>query len=137
MELEGKVIQDLGLTEGISKAGKPWKKREWVLETFGNWPRRVKFQFFGDRADSNVLEVGKCYAVGIDIESREFNGRWYTDVSGYSTREIADPAMGGGAPQFAGEPAPAYSQAAGGSPFQQAAQPFAAPEGDQSDDLPF
>lgn len=136
MELEGKVIQDLGLVEGISKAGKPWKKREWVLETFGNWPRRVKFQFFGDRADANVLEVGKCYAVGIDIESREFNGRWYTDVSGYSTREIADPAMGG-APQFSGEPAPAYNPSAGGAPFQPASQPFAAPEGDQSDDLPF
>lgn len=95
MELEGKVIQDLPLVEGISKAGNAWKKKEWVLETLGNYPKKVKIHFFGDRADSNRLELGKTYAIGIDIESREFNGRWYTDVSGFSSRLIGEEGASG------------------------------------------
>ena len=39
MEIEGKVILDLGMTSGTSKAGNAWKKREIVIEPFGNYPR--------------------------------------------------------------------------------------------------
>lgn len=81
MDFEGKVIQYLGETGGTSKAGNPWKKKEWLVETFGQFPKKVKLQCFGDRADQMNLENGKDYVFSVDIESREFNGRWYTDVS--------------------------------------------------------
>ena len=45
MEIEGKIIRDLPLQEGVSRAGNPWKKKEWVLETFGQYPRQVCFHF--------------------------------------------------------------------------------------------
>lgn len=115
MELEGKVIQDLPLIEGVSKAGNAWKKKEWVLETLGQYPKKVKIQFFGDRADKNQLEVGRTYVIGIDIESREFNGRWYTDVSGYSSRLAEQPQQMGGA----------------------AEDTFTPPMANENDDLPF
>ena len=35
MEIDGKIILDLGMQQGMSKAGREWKKKEWVLETFG------------------------------------------------------------------------------------------------------
>ena len=57
MEIEGKIIRDLPLQEGVSRAGNPWKKKEWVLETFGQYPRQVCFHFFGDRVDSNPLRI--------------------------------------------------------------------------------
>lgn len=133
MELQGKIIQELPLLEGVSKAGKPWKKKEWVLETMGAYPRKVKFDFFGDRADANPLVVGQNYIITIDIESREFNGRWYTDVHGLSARP--DAAVGGG--QFGGS----YTQAPAQDPFGMSAPAAAAapsfPEPDSSDDLPF
>lgn len=150
MELEAKVIQELPLQSGTSKAGKPWKKREWVVETFGQYPRKVKIQAFGDRSDSMNVEPGKDYAFGFDLESREFNGRWYTDVSIYSVREI-QPNQGygqgpqtyqqGGYPQQApyGAPAPGYQQPAPqnfGAPAAPAAPSFdSAPA--NGDDLPF
>ncbi len=74
MEIEGKIIRDLPLQEGVSRAGNPWKKKEWVLETFGQYPRQVCFHFFGDRVDSNPLRIGESYAISYDIESREYNG---------------------------------------------------------------
>lgn len=81
MDFEARVIQFLGETTGTSKAGNPWKKKEWVVETFGNYPKKVKIQCFGDRSDLINLEPGRDYVLSVDLESREFNGRWYTDVS--------------------------------------------------------
>lgn len=94
MEIEGKIIRDLPLQEGVSRAGNPWKKKEWVLETFGQYPRQVCFHFFGDRVDSNPLRIGESYAISYDIESREYNGRWYTDIRAWKA-ELEAPGMGG------------------------------------------
>lgn len=89
MELEGMIIRDLGETGGTSKAGNIWKKHEYVIETMsGNFPRRVKFHVFGDRCNTLTFEQGKSYVVQFDLESREFNERWYTDVNVYSARPI-------------------------------------------------
>ncbi len=126
MELEGLIIMNLGRTSGTSKAGNAWKKDEYVLETSGTYPRKVKFTVFGDRADNIQLENGKKYVLNVEVESREFNGRWYTDVNCLSARPVdgEQPApMQGG---YTAAPAP-----------QPAPNPFAAPEGNESDDLPF
>ena len=88
MDFQARVLQCLGETSGTSKTGKPWKKKEWVVETPGQYPRTVKVQCFNDRADNLILENGKDYNLFVDIESREFNGRWYTDVSVYRADEI-------------------------------------------------
>ncbi len=88
MEIEGKIIRDLPLQEGVSRAGNPWKKKEWVLETFGQYPKQVCFHFFGDRVDSNPLQIGQSYVISYDIESREYNNRWYTDIRAYASRPL-------------------------------------------------
>ncbi|MDE7160870.1 MAG: DUF3127 domain-containing protein [Muribaculaceae bacterium] len=158
MEIEGRIILDLPLIDGVSKAGNPWKKKEWVLETFGQYPRKVKFSLFGDKADNVRVELGKSYAVSVDLESREFNGRWYTDVNAYAAREIAGPGMGaapysaapaaapyGAAPAAAPYGAPqaapfGAAPAAPGAPFGAAPAAPAAPDfgsASDSDDLPF
>lgn len=129
MDIEGKIIMDLGETSGTSKAGNLWKKHEWVLETFGQYPRKVKFTIFGNKVDTVHVEVGKSYKVSVDVESREFNGRWYTDVNAFAAQEI-------GAPQPSG-PAPvdnpfANSPLSGSAPVD----PFAA-DASETDDLPF
>ena len=81
MELIGKIIQVLPLQEGVSKAGNAWKKQEYILETLGTqYPRKVCFNLFGDNVDKFPMQVGQDVTVSIDLESREFNGRWYTDV---------------------------------------------------------
>lgn len=105
MEIEGKIILDLGLQSGVSKAGNQWKKKEWVLETFGQYPRKVKFHVFGDRVDTLDIQVGNSYTLSVDLESREFNERWYTDVNCYAARPYQPAGVQGGYPQ------PGYPQA--------------------------
>lgn len=58
MEVEGKIIQFIGERSGVSKAGNPWKTKEYVLETKESYPRKIAFDFFGDRADQYPLNVG-------------------------------------------------------------------------------
>ena len=109
MDIKGKIIQKLDPQGGFSKAGNQWKKQEYVLETLDSYPKKVKFDFFGDRADQYPLEVGDIITLSYDIESREFNGRWYTDIRGFKAMK-EDPNMAGAAPApyppAAGAPAP-------------------------------
>ena len=90
MEIEGMIIRDLGLFEGVSKAGNPWKKHEWVLETVSQYPRKIKFTVFGDKVNTINFELGKRYVIQVDVESREFNERWYTDLTAYNYRPLED-----------------------------------------------
>lgn len=76
MEIEGRIIVVLPEVSGTAKAsGKPWKKREYVLETHESYPKKVHFDFFGDRADQFPLKEGDEIRLSFDIESREYQGR--------------------------------------------------------------
>lgn len=85
MEIKGKIIQVMEPIGGISKStGKEWKKQEYILETTDSqYPRKICFNLWGDVIDRANIQLGEDVTVQVDIESREFNGRWYTDVKGW------------------------------------------------------
>lgn len=83
MEITGKIILALPEQSGVSKAGNSWKKKEYVLETLDTYPKKVHFDFFGERADQFPLSVGQTVKLSFDIESREYNGRWFTSIRGW------------------------------------------------------
>ncbi len=133
MEITGKIIQKLAPVSGTSKAGNAWNKQEYVLETQESFPRKVFFNFFGERANQYPLEVGQLVTVSFDIESREFNGRWYTDIRAWK----AEPATAqAGAEAPAAAPAPAAPTAAP-APMQPAAPMPDFTQPAEGDDLPF
>lgn len=98
MEVEGKIIQFIGERSGMSKAGNPWKTKEYVLETKESYPRKIAFDFFGDRADQFPLNVGDEIRLSFDIESREYQGRWYTSIRGWKSEPLAAAPVQGPAP---------------------------------------
>jgi hypothetical protein len=89
MEIFGKIIQVLPLQEGISKStGNPWKVQSYVLETLEQYPRKVCFEIFGeDRINNNSAQLDDLVTVSFDLESREFNGRWYTSVRAWRVQQ--------------------------------------------------
>lgn len=120
MEIKGKIILALPEMSGTSKSGNAWKKREYVLETQETYPKKVHFDFFGERADQYPLNVGDDVTLSFDIESREYNGRWYTSIRGWKAEKAGAapaPAVGDGFPA----PPPAVEL----------------PAADPTDDLPF
>ena len=135
MDIKGKVIRKLDPQGGTSKAGREWKKQEYVLETIDTaYPRQVKFDFFGERADQYPLEVGDVITLSYDIESREFNGRWYTDIRGFKAVKEDPNMVATTTPPFppAGEAAPTPEGIPTPPPEE---PPFS--QGDAGDDLPF
>ena len=82
MELSGKIIQLLPEKSGESARG-PWRKQEYILETDGQYPKQVCFMAWSDKIDEFAIKEGENLVLSIDLESREYNGRWYTDVKAW------------------------------------------------------
>ena len=82
MEINGKIIQLLEEKSGESAKG-PWRKQEYILETEGQYPKKICFMVWSDKIDELAIKTGENLVVSIDIESREYNGRWYTDVKAW------------------------------------------------------
>lgn len=124
MEISGKIIHILPEQGGISKAGNEWKKQEYVLETHDQYPRKVCFQIFGaDRIAQAAIQLGEEVTVSFDIDSREYQGRWFTNISAWKVER----------PTMSAAPNPADNNVAPN--FQPAAPSFEA--SNPVDDLPF
>lgn len=83
MEIEGKCILVLPVESGTSKAGKAWQKRNFIIETSGQYPKKVCLQLFGDKVEK-CPNQGDMVKVSFDIDSREYNNRWYTQCNAYA-----------------------------------------------------
>lgn len=142
MEVVGKIIQVLPEQSGIGKNGNPWKVQPYVLETLDQYPRKVHFEVFGeDRIKQNPCDIDQLVTVSFDIESREFNGRWYTSIRAWKiqqgdTTQAAQPAVAAAPAQQVAQPAP---QQVPPMESMEAAnvEPFDASAGDNTSDLPF
>lgn len=97
MEIQGKVIEILPEASGQGRNG-TWRKQDFIMETQEQYPKKVCISLWGDRIDQYNIRVGEQLTAGINIESREFNGRWYTDVRAWKIDRASS-----GSPNLPGE----------------------------------
>lgn len=149
MEITGKLIQLLPEVSGESARG-PWVRGGFVIETDGEYPRKVAFTAFGEErvAMAKNIPMGSPVQVTFTPESREFNEKWYTDLRASRIQPFVPgqmPAAGGYAWQGAAPVAGAQPAAAPAQPTAPAADAApaanfaAAPQmaSNPDDDLPF
>ncbi len=80
IEIEGTVYKILPETSGQSANGS-WVKQEFILETKGEYPKKVCFNCWGDKVQAiKGLTIGEKIKVSFEPSSREFNDKWYTDL---------------------------------------------------------
>lgn len=92
MEFEGTVYKILPLTKGTSARGE-WQRQDVVFEMQdGSFARKICVTFFNKPDDVARLHEGATYNVSVNIESREYNGRWYTDVRAWRLQPKQEPA---------------------------------------------
>ena len=111
MEIQGKIIAALEPRSGESRRnpGEKWMSQDFVLQQHDQFQRKLAFTVWGaDRLQRFNIQVGQEVSVMFDIDAREWNGRWYTDIRAYDVRPV-DPAATG---------------ATGAAPFAQANAPF-------------
>ena len=137
MEAQGKVIAILEARSGVSKAGREWMSQEYVIETPGQYPKRICFNLFGaDRINEAHIQMGEDIIIEFDIDAREWQGKWFTSINAFRvTRPTAVAPMAGGDPMVQDAPFAA-------DPFTQPApmqnDPFSdSLPIDSGDDLPF
>jgi hypothetical protein len=94
LELKATVIQINPEINGQGRNG-TWRKQEVIVETKSQYPKKVCLSIWGDKIDQFGLSTGNEYTFNLDIESREYNGRWYTDAKAYDAKP-ADGQQGGG-----------------------------------------
>ena len=82
LELEGKIARKMSVQTGTSARG-TWSKQEFIFEyQEGNYPSQVCMNVWGEEKvrELDKYQVGDKVRVSFNLSSREFNGRWYTDV---------------------------------------------------------
>jgi hypothetical protein len=88
MEIQGNIIQILPLQSGTGRNGE-WKKQEFILETTDKFPKKICIAIWGDKIQESILQPGNKVTVQFDIESREYNGRWYTEAKAWKIESTA------------------------------------------------
>lgn len=118
--VEGRIIQKLDVESGQSARG-PWQKQNFIIETTDSqFPRKVCIGLW-----TNQIPILQSYQIGdmirayINIESREFNGRWYTDIRAW---KLENPTMVAMPQQGMPQQGMPYAQ-----PMQQPGMPYAQP----------
>lgn len=89
LELTGKLVQVLPEQTGQGQNG-PWLKQNFIIETHEQFPKRVCIACWNDKAEIlKNLKPGDEMTVTVNLESREFNGKWYTDVKAWKIEPSA------------------------------------------------
>lgn len=97
MEMECIVVQVQPAVTGTSARGE-WTKQEVIFEQPGDFGKKVCVSFWGDKAqDAAGLVPGEKVKVAANVESREYNGRWYTEVRAWKLDRAGGGASAGGA----------------------------------------
>ncbi|OAV70706.1 hypothetical protein Barb4_01191 [Bacteroidales bacterium Barb4] len=88
MEITGKIIRVLPVQKGVTKSGKEFTKQSYVLEYGDRYPKKFPFELFGAQRVSDAdLHVDDVIRLLFDIDSNEWNGKWYPIVSGYKVEK--------------------------------------------------
>ncbi|TVR40290.1 MAG: DUF3127 domain-containing protein [Bacteroidia bacterium] len=127
MEISGKIISILPEQSGEGRNG-PWRKQDFIIETEGQYPRKVCISVWGDKIDQFALKDGEKITASVNIESREYNDRWYTDVRAWKVSKESDSAYQGEHLPPTGSPPPFDAPPPEDESY---------PAGSDQDDLPF
>lgn len=119
MELSGTVLSLLPEVSGQGKNG-TWRKQEFILEIPSQYPKKVCIAIWGEKIDQFGLREGDSVTASIDVESREYNSRWYTEVKAWKVEKAGGAGPSSNAPgDFGPPPNPSFAPS------------------DTDDDLPF
>ena len=121
--IEGQITAILPETRGVGQRGE-WVSQDFVLKTDDNYPKNICFTILGaDKIKEANIRIGDVVSIGVNLESREFNGRWYTSIKAWSVKKKSE------ARQQQSEPTP--------PPSSKPKQNYASTSQDDTDTLPF
>ena len=90
MNVIGKLIKVSPIENGTSKAGKEWKKQNFVIDTGAKYNPEICFQLFGDEKLDMIksIKIGHKVDVYFNVSSREYNGKYYHNLDAWKVSPI-------------------------------------------------
>lgn len=128
MEITGKLIRVLSEQKGSGARGE-WSRQDFIIETDEQYPKKVCISNWNNKVDLNSVAMGTSVTCHVNVESREYNERWYTDVRVWKW----DILSAGGADQSASSANEAPFPSADDEPWDS----DSASDSANADDLPF
>jgi hypothetical protein len=85
MEVTGKLVQVTIPEEVTMKNGNTFIKCHAILETEGNYPKKIAVNLPKTELIEKLtkLKLGEIVTISVNVESKEFNGKWFTEVKGW------------------------------------------------------
>lgn len=145
MEIKLRIVNILPPMQYISKRdGQPSNKYAFVGETLdAQYPKKICFDVFGDDKWMQMqLMVGNVYNISFDLQSHEWNGKWFTNATAFAAsvdvlqQQVPQPQQ----QQFMQQAPccqPAQPQQYNQQPTQQQFQPAPAPMQGGNSNVPF
>lgn len=123
MEIKGKFLELLEPKTGQSSRGN-WKKQDFIIETEDQFPKKVCISNWNDKVDLTALSPGAEITAHVNVESREYNGNWYTDIKIWKLE------TGSSSPPPSPADLPGFEESG-------EAPPWESEQGESDQDLPF
>ncbi|MFH2096025.1 MAG: DUF3127 domain-containing protein [Bacteroidota bacterium] len=98
MEITGKIVKIEPAQSG-SSGERSWKKQNIVIETGGEYPKLLCMENWNDKVDISALQEGETLTAHINVESREYQGKWFTNVRVWKIEKQKD-SPGGSLDEF-------------------------------------
>ena len=89
MEITGKIIAVLPANSGTSaRTGNPWMSQTYVIETQGQYPKKLAFDVFGEERikQFNIPQV-KELTVRFYIDAHEYQGRDFNQIHAFNVEK--------------------------------------------------
>lgn len=78
MQLTAKLTQLLPI-HTVTGKNEEWKKQDIIVETDGQYPKKVGISIWRDQNNDGQLQIGDSFGIDLDIESRKYNSKLYAD----------------------------------------------------------
>lgn len=130
LQLNGRCISVFDTEYTSKQDGSKKQKHNFVIESIdGQFTKKVHFTVMDDERFKRMgIVEGGMYNVSFDVSSREYNGKWYTDVNAWRALRVDN------AQTQTAVPTPVHAP----TPVRTSAQDiFGAPVPQGSNDMPF
>lgn len=86
MNVKGKITEILPMLEGVSEAGKAWKKISFILETEEEYNNLYCFEVFGEEKVDNFIKynkVGYNVDVSFNVSTNKWKEKYFTSLQAW------------------------------------------------------
>lgn len=90
IKIVGTIEKLMPISKGISASGREWVKQDIVMSMAnGQFVKHFTAAVMGqDRIDNFKLRVGDNIIAYIDVDAKEYNGRWYNSINIWKVERV-------------------------------------------------